>query len=250
MSAQKYFQAVDGLLRKIQATQLEEISKAGRLFAGCIEKGGWVYLFGSGHSVIPALDVYPRYGSFVGFRPLMDPRLMWFNVIGPGGAPELLWLERQEGYVKNFLRNWDFSSNDAFVVYSHGGMNAAPIEAAIYVREHGTRVVAVTSVANQEMNRPKHSSGRSLKDVADIVIDNCVPPEDSLVDVGQPERVGAGSTFAVVAISMALVAETAACLRRRGHHLETFVSPNVPGIGPDHNERVFNTYRQRCFRSK
>ncbi len=250
MSAQNYFQAVDGLLKKIQATQSENIGKASQLFADCIEKGGWVYLFGSGHSVIPVLDVYPRYGSFVGFRPLMDPRLMWFNVVGPGGAPELLWLERQEGYVKNFLRNWDFSSNDALVVYSHGGMNAAPIEAGLYAREHGTQVVAVTSVANQERNRPKHSSGKSLKDVADIVIDNCVVPEDSLVDVGQPEKVGAGSTFAVITISMALVAETAACLRRKGHHLDTFVSPNVPGIGPDHNEKVFNTYRRRCSRSK
>jgi len=250
MSAQNYFQAVDALLEKIQVTQSENIARAGRLFADCIQKGGWVYLYGSGHSVIPVLDVFPRYGSFVGFRPLMDPRLMWFNVIGPGGAPELLWLERQEGYVKNFLWNWSFSNRDALLVYSHGGLNAAPIEAAIYAREHGSQVVAVTSVSNQLMNRPTHSGGKSLKDVGDIVIDNCVPPEDSLVDVGQPEKVAAGSTFAVISISMALVAETAACLRRAGHHLDTFVSPNVPGIAPGHNEQVFNLYRQRCSSSK
>lgn len=250
MSAKSYFQAVDGVLRSIETTQLESIGRAGRLFADCIERGGWVYLFGSGHSVIPVLDVYPRYGSFVGFRPLMDPRLMWFNVVGPGGAPELLWLERQEGYVENFLRNWNFSSNDALVVYSHGGTNAAPIEAALFARGHGAQIVAVTSLANHEMNRPKHSSGKSLKDVAHILIDNCVPPEDSLVDIGQPEKVGAGSTFAVVAISMALVAETAACLRHKGHHLDIFVSPNVAGIRPHHNERVFETYRQRCSRSE
>jgi len=74
MSAQDYFDAVDGLLQKIRDSQAERISEAGRIFAECIEKGGWVYLFGSGHSVIPVLDVFPRYGSFIGFRPLMDPR--------------------------------------------------------------------------------------------------------------------------------------------------------------------------------
>ncbi len=68
-------------------------------------KGGLVHLFGSGHSVIPVMDSFPRYGSFVGLNPLTDPRLMWHNVLGPGGVRELLWLERTEGYVANFLAN-------------------------------------------------------------------------------------------------------------------------------------------------
>ncbi len=250
MSAQDYFDAVDGLLQKIRDSQAERISEAGRIFAECIEKGGWVYLFGSGHSVIPVLDVFPRYGSFIGFRPLMDPRLMWFNVVGPGGAPELLWLERQEGYVRNFLRNWSFSAHDSLLVYSHGGLNAAPIEAAQYAREKSSRVVAVTCLANQLTNQPTHSSGKTLKDVADVVIDNCVPAEDSLVDIGQLEKVAAGSTFAVIAISMALVAETGRLLSQKGHRLQTFVSPNVAGVAPSHNEEVFNLYRQRCAASK
>ena len=63
--------------------------------ADCISRGGLVHLFGSGHSVLPVQDMFPRYGAFPGFRPLMDMRLMWTNVIGSGGAKGLLWLERQ-----------------------------------------------------------------------------------------------------------------------------------------------------------
>lgn len=245
MSAEKYFDRSRTVFGRIHETQSHAIRKAAAVLAESIASGRWVYLFGSGHSVIPVLDVFPRYGSFVGFRPLMDPRLMWFNVVGPGGAPELLWLERSEGYVANFLRSYSFTPEDSLIVYSHGGLNAAPIETALYARNCGSSVIVVTSLENHRNSKATHSSGKKLADAADIVIDNCVAPEDSMVDVGQREKLAAGSTFAAILISMALVAETGAILRSKGIHLNTFVSPNVPGIAKDHNNQVFEKYRER-----
>src|SRR5581483_1461722 len=98
MSADKYYEKISGLLARIHESQSEKLSRAGEVMASSIAAGGRVYLFGSGHSVIPVMDIFPRYGSFVGFVPLYDPRLMWTNVVGPGGARELLWIERREGY--------------------------------------------------------------------------------------------------------------------------------------------------------
>jgi len=247
---ESYFDAAQELLERIRSTQTETIKQASAIMADSIARDGWVYLFGSGHSVIPVLDIYPRYGSFVGFRPLMDPRLMWFNVVGPGGAPELLWLERQEGYVRNFLQSYSFTNRDTLVAYSHGGLNAAAIEAGLFAREHGSKVIAVTSLANHRVAAATHSSGKKLADVADLVIDNCVPAEDALIDVGQTERLGAGSTLAVILISMALVAETGKALREKGLHLDTFVSPNVPGVKPGHNQEVFAKFRARCAKTE
>ena len=90
MSAQEYLNRISGIIAKIQTTQKEKILAAGEILTASIASGGCVYLFGSGHSAIPVLDVFPRYGSFVGFYPVCDPRLMWFNVVGPGRARELL----------------------------------------------------------------------------------------------------------------------------------------------------------------
>jgi uncharacterized phosphosugar-binding protein len=97
MSATKYLNSIQGILEKIKTKEMKKIRAAAKIMAESISNDGRVYMFGSGHSVIPVLDIFPRYGSFVGFFPLYDPRLMWWNVIGPGGARELLWLERQEG---------------------------------------------------------------------------------------------------------------------------------------------------------
>ena len=230
-----YFSQITPIIEKIRTTQRTVVAEAGKALGEVIARDRLVHLFGSGHSVIPVLDVFPRYGSFAGFHPLMDPRLMWSNVLGPGGVKELLWLERTPGYAKIILESQPVSAGDAMIVYSHGGMNAAPVEMARECRERGLKVVAVTCVEN----KPK------LAENADIVIDNCVPPRDSLVPVEDwPYNVSAGSTMAAVVISMALVAEVAKELSRLGKKPRVFVSPNVEGVTPDHNAKVFEEYAE------
>src|SRR5581483_10256627 len=210
MSASIYYEKISEVLAAIHGTQKDNIEKAAEAMARAIAAGRRVYLFGSGHSVIPVMDVFPRYGSFVGFFPLYDPRLMWWNVVGPGGARELLWLERREGYAEIFLQSYPLEPGDIMVVFSHGGMNAAGIDAALYAKKKGLTVITVSSLANARAAEANHSSGKKLPDLADIAIDNCVAPEDSQVDIGRPEKVAAGSTMAVVFVAMSLVAETGA----------------------------------------
>ena len=245
MSANEYYLKATAALERIRATQMTRIEAASEAIAASIANGGFAFLYGSGHSVIPVMDVFPRYGSFVGFVPLYDPRLMWSNVTGPGGARELLWIERQEGYAPVFLQSHALRKGDSFVVFSHGGTNAAPIDAALYARARGLTVITVSSHANAAAAAATHSSGRKLLELADIAIDNCTAPEDALVDVGRPERVAAGSTLAVVFVAMALVADSGARLAARGYPLTTFVSPNVPGVRPGHNQAVFEAYARR-----
>jgi uncharacterized phosphosugar-binding protein len=247
MSAEKYYQNISEVLAKIESTQLDAIRRAATAMAASIAKNNRVYIFGSGHSVIPVLDIFPRYGSYAGFFPLYDPRLMWFNVVGAGGARELLWLERQEGYAKQFLQSFALEPGDCMLVFSHGGLNAAPIEVALTAKEKGLTVITASSHANKRIAKPTHSTGKVLSDFADVAIDNCVPPEDALVDIGKLERVGAGSTMAFVFIAMSLVSETGARLAASGVEPVTFVSPNVAGVAKDHNLHVFDVYTERLY---
>jgi uncharacterized phosphosugar-binding protein len=254
MSAQTYLDKIQRILDEVKTKEIKNIRAAAKIMAAAIRKKGRVYMFGSGHSVIPVLDIFPRYGSYVGFFPLYDPRLMWSNVIGPGGARELLWLERQEGYARVFLQSYPLEKRDAMLVFSHGGLNAAPIEMALEARSRGLKVVTVSSHANAKIGKRSHSSGKILSEAADVAIDNHVPPEDALVDVGQIERVAAGSTVAAVAIAMSLVAETAAVLARTGQVPPTFVSPNVRGVPPGHMAGVYQAFTEfyyaRPFKAK
>lgn len=243
MSAKRYQERISAVLHQIWTTQLAAIKESADWMADCIHRGGLVHLFGSGHSVMPVLDIFPRYGGFPGFHPIMDSRLMWTNVIGSGGAKGVLWLERREGYAALLLENESIRAGDVMVVFSHGGMNAVGIEIALEVRKRGLKTVAVTSMDNQRRRESTHSSGMKLSDAADLLIDNCVPAEDALVSIEEwAAPVAAGSTVAFITIAMALVAEVAQGLAARGVKPPVFVSPNVPGFGADNNTRVFAAY--------
>jgi uncharacterized phosphosugar-binding protein len=244
MSAQEYMNKMQSMIADLEDSSLAAIQQAAQAMAGSIAEGRAVYYFGSGHSVLPVMDVFPRYGSFVGLQPIHDPRLTWFNVIGPGGTPELLWLERTEGYVQNVFRYYNIQSRDTLIVLSHSGLNAAGIEAAMIGQERGATVVVITSVQNYKKNAPRHSSGKKLADVADIVIDNGAPPEDAIIHIPNwAEPVAASATVLSVCISMMLVAETARLLSERGLYAPTFASPNVV-TDPRHDLDVYEAYRR------
>ena len=116
-------------------------------------------------------------------------------------------------------------------------------------RERGLTVVAITSMDNQRRSKSTHSTGKKLSDVADLVIDNCVPADDALVAIeGWKAPVAAGSTIAFVTIAMSIVAELAAELARRGITPPVFVSPNVPGIPDGNNNDVFLAYERALKR--
>lgn len=240
----EYTKGIIEILEKID-NQKERIDQAVALCAETIASGKMVHLFGSGHSVLPIQDVFPRYGGVVGWHPLMDPRLMWSNVIGPGGARELLWIERQEGYIQNFLQSYTFHKGEVMIVYSHGGLNAAPIEAALYAKERGLKVIVVTSEENYKVATANHSSGKKLGDVADVLIDNSCPLNDALVTIpGYPQKVGASSTIGAIAVSQIIASETAKELQKREHEMFIFVSPNVTECPADYMHQVYANYTE------
>jgi uncharacterized phosphosugar-binding protein len=223
-------------IQKEQSSLLDEIAEKCALAR---KEGRYIHLFGSGHSVIPTMDAYPRYGSFVGIHPIFDPRLMWHNVLGPGGVRELLWLERTENYVINLLQNEPINAGDIFIAFSHGGTNSAAIEAVEYAKKKGCFAIGVTSMKNADA-KSRHSRGLKLSTVVDLVIDTGVPVEDAVCHVeGWSRPVGGSSTVVATIIMHEIITRTAKQLGRLGLEVPTFVSPTVPGASVASNDEVF-----------
>jgi uncharacterized phosphosugar-binding protein len=234
-----YTHAVISLLEKLADTQDEVLDLVAQKCAETLSNKGLIHLFGSGHSVIPTLEAFPRYGSFVGLYPLNDPRLMWHNVLGPGGVRELLWLERTENYIDKFLEHEPLVAGDVIVIYSHSGKNAAGIDAALYAKQKGLFVVAVTARGNME-TPGSHSSGQRLPDVADAVVDTGVPVEDAVVWLeGWNRPLGGSSTVIASIVSHEIITRTGAILAGQGVTVPTFVSPTVEGASVSSNDEVF-----------
>ncbi len=184
MTEAPFLAAARALLERIEATQGEAIDAASRICVDAIAAGGLVHAFGTGHSRMPVEELFPRYGSFPGFNPLVELSLTFHTqVVGTNGQRQAMFLERVEGLAETILANFELAPPDAMIVFSHGGITAAPIEMAQGARRRGLPVVAVTSVAHSSACESRRSSGTRLLDHADVVLDLGTPPGDALVQV-------------------------------------------------------------------
>ena len=229
--ASRFLEAAAALLNRIEETQAEALSAAARLCADAIGAGRLVHLFGSGHSRIPVEEMFPRYGSYPGFNPIVELSMTFHTqVVGANGQRQAMFIERIEGLADQILANYDLEPPDAMVVFSAGGLTAVPIEMAIGARRGGLAVVAVTSVEHSLAGTPSHSSGTRLIDHADVVVDLCTPPGDALVTIdGLETPVGPGSTIAAVGIANELKARTATLLVERDAMPPVLTSAAVVG---------------------
>ena len=169
------------LLDRLEA-QAEAVERASRICADAIGGGGLVHVFGTGHSRIPVEELFPRYGSYPGFNPIVELSMTFHTqVVGANGQRQAMFIERVEGLAETILANFELGPPDAMIVFSAGGLTAVPIEMAMGAPARGLPVIAVTSVAQSLAGEPTHSSGTRLLDHADVVLDLCTPPGDALV---------------------------------------------------------------------
>jgi uncharacterized phosphosugar-binding protein len=235
-----FLDAVSSLLVRIEETQAQVLAEAGRLCADAIGAGRLVHCFGSGHSRIPVEEMFPRYGSYPGFNPIVELSMTFHTqVVGANGQRQAMFIERVEGLAEAILANYQLEPPDVMIVFSVGGLSAVPVEIAQGARRRGLPVIAVTSVEHSLAGDPSHSSGTRLLDHADLVLDLCTPPGDALVGIdGLETPVGPGSTVASVAIANELKSQTAALLVARGAMPPVLTSPLL--VGRERSQKLFD----------
>src|SRR5438045_7181761 len=126
--------------------QADAIRQAADWFSETILAGRMVHVFGSGHSRIMVEEMWPRYGSFPGFNPVVELSLTFHNlVVGANGQRQAMFLENVSGLAERILRNFDLSHQDSALVISSSGCHSVPIEMAEQFEKHGVRLVAISS---------------------------------------------------------------------------------------------------------
>src|SRR5436853_2815356 len=142
----EYLQKCEGIIQTIRK-QRKEIEQTASLFANTILAGRMVHLFGSGHSRIMVEEMWPRYGSFPGFNPIVELSLTFHNlVVGANGQRQAMFLENVGGLAERILRNFAITSDDSALIISSSGCNLVPIEMAEQFRARGVRVVSIVSL--------------------------------------------------------------------------------------------------------
>jgi uncharacterized phosphosugar-binding protein len=235
-----WLDAARAVLDRLAATQEDALEQASQWCADAIASDGLVHLFGTGHSRIPVEEMFPRYGSYPGFHPIVELSMTFHSqVVGANGQRQAMAIERMSGLAEVILSNFTFGPRDVMIVFSAGGSTAVPVEMARGARARGLRVVAVTSLAQSPSGASEEGTGRRLADEADLVIDLCTPAADALIAIdGVDTPVGPGSTIAAVAVANSIKVRTAQLLAERGALPPTITRASV--VGAERSRELFD----------
>ena len=252
---QEYLQKCKELVEQV-SVQEDEIKKVASLFADAILAGRMVHVFGSGHSRIMVEEMWPRYGSFPGFNPIVELSLTFHNlVVGANGQRQAMFLENVPGLAQQILRNFDLSDLDAALVISSSGCNVVPIEMAELFQRAGIKTVGIISRKHSEVSTSKRADGKKLQDFCDVVLDSGAPIGDAMVKIENLDTpVAPGSTVGSCMLINCIKAEVAHLLTQGGRPPKVLTAGAVVGAEratelfqaayDEHAHRISKMYRQ------
>ncbi len=221
----RYLRAVSQLISRLSTEEWPNLLAAATLVADSVGSGGTIHVFGSGHSHMMAEELFYRAGGLVKVSPILFDGLMLHS-----SAPLSTSLERIPGLAEALAQDHPIAQNDVLIVASNSGGNTVVAELATLVRDGGTPVIAVTSIAHATSAQARAKGHRRLHEIADVVLDNGGVVGDAAVDIaGFPRRVAPTSTVVGAAILNAVVAEAVEIMVGRGIIPDVFLSSNTSG---------------------
>ncbi len=225
-----YLQKSEKIIQRIRA-QEKEIQQTAGWFADSILAGRMVHVFGSGHSRIMVEEMWPRYGSFPGFNPIVELSLTYHNnVVGANGQRQAMFLENVPGLSERILRNFGLSEKDCAFIISSSGTNIVPVEMAELFRQKKIKVVALITKEHSAQSNSKRVDGKKLSDFADIILDSGAPVGDSMIYIdGLETPVSPGSTVGGILLVNSIKAAVAELLTKAGHPPKVLTAPSIVG---------------------
>jgi uncharacterized phosphosugar-binding protein len=226
MLARRYLDKARELLERLEASQLEHVEQAAEIIAEAVAEGRTLYAWGGPHSSLPVQDIYFRAGGLTLVNAVFTPGLS----LEEGPIRMVSFLERTEGYGREFFRQIGAQAGDAIILVSTSGRNAFPIEMAMAAKEAGLHVIGLTSLLYSDSVSSRHSSGRKMYEFCDVVLDNLTAPGDAILEDNRlPQKVGPTSGWAGCLILQALMAEVAERLAERGVRPPIYFAHNLDG---------------------
>lgn len=231
-----YYDNVINQLKEVKENEQENIQKAVDMFCDTITKGGMIHVFGSGHSHTLSIELCHRAGGLVPIKAMDEA--------GRG------LYEQVEGVGTRFMQNYDLQENDLVLITSNSSRNPISVEIAQYAKNMGVKVITCYAKKFAEKCTPRHSSGKMVYELADLVIDNhCVYGDATITVEGLADKVGPTSTIITAFIYDWIVVETIKQLKRNGYEPPVLRSVNIDG-GEQYNQHLLDKYKYRLFYKK
>lgn len=242
-ASERYFKEIQCILSEVMDTQAENIETAAGMVAKANEDKNNIFAFGCNHAGLLSLELFYRTGGLVTINPIRAPGMMC-ELTPMTMTSEM---ERMEDYGKIILKNTPIKKDDILLIHSVSGRNAVTVDMALYAREIGVKVIAITNMNTTTAVSSRHGSGKKLYECADIVIDNKGCVGDACIEIdGMIEKTAPTSTAVGAVIVNAITARVCEIMTEKGLIPPVFVSANLDE-GDKHNKKILDEYKNNIF---
>lgn len=239
-----YFSEMSKVMEQVQKRNQESIMKAARIMADCTKKGGLIYGFGTGHSHLVVDDALWRAATPANYCALLEP-----SATGNQEVTKSYIIENTYGVGTAVVDYHRVTPNDCMIIVSNSGNNIAPVDAALRAKEKGIPVIAITSVDYANYLKTKHRDGVKLKDIADVVLDNCCLMGDAVVPIeGFKMKVGSCSSIPNIYLQNAALSQMVEILVQEGFQPDVYYNGHLAFMDEncaDHNDKLVDKYFYR-----
>ncbi|MDR1144357.1 MAG: SIS domain-containing protein [Spirochaetaceae bacterium] len=240
MLAKRFFTEIHGLINTIQETQTEAIQKAAEEIAPRLERGGLLYVFGSGHSHVLAEEVFSRAGGLIQAKSIV-PHELTVDL----DMDKSTLMERTDGLAEIIFSTTKIRKADILILVSNSGRNAVPVQMALGAKQRGIFTIGMTNVNHSKGVSPRDKSGKKLYELCDVVLDTCGPKGDALLQPpGKSWAIAPVSTIVGAVIMEALVCAVVETMLSHGVEPPVYQSANIDG-NDDYNRRAREQLKER-----
>ncbi len=232
----EYVEKIIGQIERIAGSQQEKIAEAGRQVARTLLDNRLIHTFGTGHSHMIGLEPFVRAGGLANVNAMLDSIVMTSE-----GARRSAEIERISGLAEIIWNGHHIHASDLMIVISNSGRNAMPIEMAMKAKTEGLFTIGISSLEQSKKYPSRHQSGKKLYELADLLIDNCVPPGDGLMRI-DGNLTGPASSISGMLIMNTILTEGMKLAARQGVKLPIYFSQNIDGFS---NEELYARFEKR-----
>lgn len=232
----EYMNKLSELLKKAEETNREAIKELSEKFAETMMNDKIIHTFGTGHSHMIGIELFARAGGLGNVDAMLDPdTLTSFGAIRSGN------IEKLPGLSDIIYDSYTIEAGDIMIITSNSGRNAMPIEMAMRCQKEGVYCVALTNLEQSKNTTSRHPSGKRLFECADMILDNCVPSGDALMDINGI-KTGPGSSIVSMFLLDTIVCEAIRIVTEKGFKPYVFQSQNVDGFD---NNAIYEKFTGR-----
>ncbi len=241
----RFQNVLTSLIEKFEAEQQKNLLRSAGWMADACEQDRLIYLFGGGgHTCLVMHELFWRAGGLANICPMID-----FAIHPVTPAYMYLGHERMHDVGNHIVDYYNVGRDDVVLLFHSYGFNAPTIDAALECKRRGARVIGISS-SDWHRNVPKdfpirHRNGKTLFDIVDIAIDDCVPYGDTVIRVeGFEQPISGISSTIDFYVAHRLEMECVKECVRRGIVPPVWRSANLPG-GDEYNAALRAKYNGR-----